>query len=351
MIEFGDLPLAQALLYLVLMAQKDYYDILGVARKASEAEIKKAYRGLAKKHHPDVNKDNKASEEKFKEVQEAYDVLGDKKKREQYDMFGPAGAAAGAGGFGGGGPYYYSSGSGGAGVPPDFDFSSFFGGGRASAGGSSQTYRGEDAADLFGDLFGMGGFGKGKGRRTGRGPAPGADRYYTMEIDFLEAALGKTSKISVPEGNKTTHINVKIPPGVDTGSKIRLAGQGEASPNGGKAGDLYIEVRVHPHPFFTRQGEDIYLNVPITVGEAVNGASIEVPTIDGSIHMKVPPGTQGGQKFRLKGKGVAHPKGSGRGDQFVVAEIQVPKDIGEDGKKLIREFEEKYPLEPRKHLF
>jgi DnaJ-class molecular chaperone len=333
------------------VAEKDYYDILGVGRKASEAEIKKAYRHLAKKFHPDVNKDNKAAEEKFKEVQAAYDVLGDKKKREQYDMFGSAGAYAGAGGFGGGGPFYYSSTSGGAGVPPDFDFSTFFGGGRASAGGSSQTFRGEDVGDLFGDLFGMGGFGKGKGRRTARGPTPGADRYYTIEVDFLEAALGKTTKIDLPEGKKTTHINVKIPPGVDNGSKIRLAGKGEPSPNGGPPGDLYIEVRVKPHPYFTRQGEDIYVNVPITVGEAVNGASIEVPTIDGKIHMKIPPGTQGGQKFRLKGKGVPHPKGEGRGDQYVVTQIQIPKDIGTDGKKLIQEFEAKYSMEPRKHLF
>jgi curved DNA-binding protein len=334
------------------MAQKDYYNTLGVGRKASEAEIKKAYRSLAKKYHPDVNKDNKAAEEKFKEVQEAYDTLGDKKKREQYDMFGSAGAYAGANGFGGGGPYYYSSTSGGAGVPPDFDFSTFFGGGRASAGGASQSFRGEDVGNLFGDLFGMGGFGKGRGKAgRQRGPEPGADRYYTMEVDFLEACLGKTTQISLPEGRKTSKINVKIPAGVDNGSKIRLAGKGEPSSNGGKPGDLYIEIRVHPHPYFTRQGEDIYLQVPITVGEAVSGASIEVPTIDGKIHMKIPPGTQGGQKFRLKEKGVPHPKGEGRGDQYVVAQIQIPKDIKEDGKKLIEEFEKTNPLEPRKHLF
>jgi DnaJ-class molecular chaperone len=180
---------------------------------------------------------------------------------------------------------------------------------------------------------------------------PGVDRFYTMEVDFLEACLGKTTQINLPEGKKATKINVKIPAGVDTGSKIRLAGKGEPSPNGGKPGDLYIEIRVHPHPYFTRQGEDIYLDVPITLGEAVNGASIEVPTIDGKIHMKIPAGTQGGQKFRLKEKGVPHPKGEGRGDQYVVTQIQIPKDIKEEGKKLIQEFEEKYPLHPRNIFF
>jgi len=329
------------------MGSKDFYKILGVSRSAKAEEIKKAYRKLAKQYHPDVNKGDKSAEEKFKDVSEAYDVLSDKKKREEYDMFGGAGVGAGAGP--GAGQYYYQ-GQGGQ-APPDFDFSSFFGGGRASTGGYNQTFTEEDLGNIFGDVFGKGGAQGFRGQQRPRGPVKGADRYYTMEIDFLDAVTGKTTKISIPNGKKSSKINVKIPAGVDSGSKIRLAGKGEPSPNKGKAGDLYIEVQVRPHPYFIRKDDDIYLDIPITLKEAVGGASIEVPTISGKINMKIPPGTQGGQKFRLKGKGVAHRKGSGQGDQFVVAQINVPKKVGADGKKLLEEFEEKYPLHPRKNLF
>lgn len=328
------------------MAQKDFYKTLGVSRSASPEEIKAAYRKLAKKYHPDVNKGDKTAEEKFKDISEAYDVLSDKKKREEYDMFGAAGVGAGAGPGGGQYRYYGAGGQ----PPPDFDFSSFFGGGRASAGGYNQTFTEEDLGNIFGDIFGRGGAQGFRGTRE-KGPIKGADRYYTMEIDFVDAALGKTTKISLPNGKTTTKINVKIPAGVNSGSKIRLAGKGEPSPNKGKPGDLYIEVQVRPHPYFTREGDDIYLDVPITLKEAVAGASIDVPTLTGKINMKIPPGTQGGQKFRLKGKGVVHRKGSGQGDQFVVTHIRIPKDVGEDGKKLLEEFEEKYPLHPRKKLF
>ncbi|MDX1386713.1 MAG: DnaJ C-terminal domain-containing protein [bacterium] len=336
------------------MADKDFYKVLGVARGASEDEIKKAYRRLAKKYHPDVNKGDKKAEEKFKDVSQAYDVLGDKKKREEYDMFGAAGVGAGFSGQGGGGGphYYYSSQGGPGGVPPGFDFSSFFGGGRASTGGRSQQFNEEDFGRIFGDIFGAGGMGGAPGRgRARQQPTRGADRYYTMEIDFMDACLGKTTKLSIPNGGKVSRINVKIPPGVDQGSKIRLAGKGEPAPGKGNAGDLFIEVQVKPHPYFRREGDDIYLDVPISVNEAVGGASIEVPTLTGNINMKIPPGTQGGQKFRLKGKGVQHRKGSGHGDQYVVVQIKIPKDVDPDGKKLLDEFADKYPLDPRKGLF
>jgi len=329
------------------MVQKDFYQILGVKRNASEAEIKSAYRKLAKKFHPDVNKGNKDAEEKFKSISEAYDVLSDKKKREEYDLMGAAGF--GSGFQGGGGPRQYTYTTGGPG--PEFDFSTFFGGGRASAGGRRRgpNLSEEDFGDLFGDMFG--GAARGGARPGRQVPRKGADRFYTMEIGFLEACLGKTTKISLPDGTKTTKINVKIPPGVGPGSKIRLSGKGEPAPAGGEAGDLYIEIQVKPHPYFTREGDDIYLEVPLTFLEALEGASIEVPTLESKLQMKIPPGTQGGQKFRLKGKGVKHRKGEGFGDLYVIARIQVPKDVDAKGKKLVEDFFELNPQDPRKHLF
>lgn len=325
------------------MAQRDYYEILGVSRNSSEAEIKKAYRRLAKKYHPDVNKGDKKAEENFKRVSEAYEVLSDKKKRQEYDMFGTVGAGAGQ--------QYYSQG----GPQGGFDFSSFFrGGGGGSQGGGGAQFDAEDLSGIFGDIFSMGGAPQGrKGYRPTweQAPLKGTDRHYTMEIDFMDAVNGKTSKIALPEMGKTTKINVKIPAGVDNGSKIRLAGKGEFSPTKGPPGDLYIEIKVRPHPFFKREGDDIYAQIPITLQEAINGGSIQVPTINRQINMKVPPGTQGGQKFRLKGKGVKHRRGTGTGDQFVIVNIHVPKKVDAEGKKLIEEFSKKYSLHPRKKLF
>lgn len=328
------------------MTNKDFYKILGVSRTASDEEIKKAYRALAKKYHPDVNKDDKAAEEKFKDASEAYDVLSDKKKRQEYDMFGAASMGAGAGGAPGGGAYRYYSTGGGA---PDFDFSTFFGGGRASAGRGGPNFTEEDLGNIFGDIFGgAGGAARSSRARGRRAPQRGADRYFRMEIDFLEACLGKTSKISVPEGNKVTKMNVKIPAGVKDGSKIRLAGKGEPSPNGGEPGDLYLEVQVKSHPFFRREGDDIYLDLPLTILEAVEGTHLEVPTVSGKVKMKIPSGTQSGQKFRLKGKGVVHRQSSGHGDQYVIAQIHVPQQVKADGKKILEEFSELYPVHPRK---
>ncbi|MCC6272903.1 MAG: J domain-containing protein, partial [Deltaproteobacteria bacterium] len=168
------------------------------------------------------------------------------------------------------------------------------------------------------------------------GPIRGADRTYAMEIDFLDAVRGATTKLGLDAGGKTEKINVKIPAGVKTGSKIRLAGKGEPSPNHGPSGDLYIEIKVRPHPYFTRQDDDIYLQVPITLEEAVNGAAIEVPTVEGTkLKMKVPAGTQSGQKLRLKGKGVPHRDGSGHGDQYVVVQIQLPPHLDKESRNLI----------------
>ncbi len=322
------------------MAHKDFYEVLGVSRSATEEEIKKAYRKLAKKFHPDVNKGDKAAEEKFKDISEAYETLSDKKKKAEYDAFG-AGGFGGAGPRPGGGRYYdYSSGP--------FQYSTYTG------PGGGATFDFENLNDIFGDLFGMGGVpkrGKGFGGAPKSAAVRGADRLYAMEIDFLDSVLGKTTKLAIPIGHKTEKINVKIPPGVKTGSKIRLAGKGEPSPAKGPPGDLYIEVKVKPHPYFTREDDDIYLHLPISLAEAVHGAMIEVPTIDGKLKMKIPPLTQGGQKLRLKGKGVPHRQAEGRGDQYVVVNLHLPKNLDAESQRLLDEFLKRNPDRPREGMF
>ncbi len=339
------IPLVRSSIRIILilaMANKDYYKVLGVERKANAQDIKKAYRQLAKKYHPDVNKGNQDAENKFKEISEAYDVLSDAKKRQEYDMFGAAGASPG------GGRQYYSN-YGGQG-PSDFDFSSFFSGSQQNKG---QRFESGDLGDIFGDIFGMGS--RASSRRQSRGgasapPQKGADQIYRMEIDFVESIQGKISKIALPQAKHTQKINVKIPAGVNTGAKIRLAGKGGASPTGGPPGDLFLEILVKPHPYFKREGDDVFLHLPITLEEAINGASITVPTPSGSIKMKIPAGAQGGQKLRLKGKGAPHRKGGGVGDQYVILEIKLPKEVDAEGKKLISEFCQKYPIHPRSHF-
>ncbi|HCU25592.1 MAG TPA: hypothetical protein DF383_11305 [Deltaproteobacteria bacterium] len=329
------------------MAEKDYYKILGVSLGAGEAEIKKAYRKLAKQYHPDVNKGDKAAEEKFKDISAAYDTLSDKKKREEYDMIRRFGGMGG-GGFppGGGESDAYRGRPGGG-----FEYSTFTG-----PGGTHVEYG--DLGDIFGDIFGAGGLGglggmprSGRGAKTRSAPIRGADRSYSMEIDFLDSVRGMTTKIALETNGKTEKINVKIPPGVRNGSKIRLAGKGEAAPRSGVPGDLYIEIRVRPHPYFKREEDDIYLEVPITLGEAAAGAQIEVPTIDARLKMKIPAGTQGGQKFRLKGKGIPHRSGEGRGDQYVVVQIQLPPHLDETSLHLIEDFSKRNPYHPREKLF
>ncbi len=323
------------------MNGKDFYKVLGVSKTSSDEEIKKAYRQLAKKYHPDVNQGDKAAEEKFKEVSEAYETLSDKKKRQEYDLMSSMGGFAG-GGYRPEGNYQYTTyGPGSQG----FDFSTY-----TREGGKGGGF--EDLGDIFGDIFGMGGFSKKKGKGFRPGPATrGANRIYTMEIDFLDAVRGASTKINIERGGKVEKIQVKIPAGVDQGSKVRLAGKGEPSPDHGPAGDLFIEIKVRPHPYFTRVGDDIHLHVPISLEEAVNGAKIEVPTIEGKIKMTIPTGTQGGQKFRLKGKGVPHRAGSGLGDQIVMTDIHLPKHLDKEAKKLIEELEKTHPYNPRDGAF
>lgn len=307
---------------------KDFYQILGVPRGASEAEIKKAYRRLAKTYHPDVTKGDKASEEKFKEISEAYNVLSDPKQRKQYDMFGGAGFAPGEGGI----KWEYRGAPGGMG----FDFGNV------------------DLGDLFSELFEMGGVRRGA-PRTGWGrpagpeaPVNGRDTYADVEISFDEAVGGSERKISIRRGDKTERLTVKVPAGVDNGSKVRIAGKGQPGFGGGKDGDLYLRIHVSPHPDFWREDADIYTEIPITIYDAVLGTQIQVPTLSGHAKMKVPPGTAGGQKFRLSGKGapVLGQRGK-KGDQYVIVKIVPPKKLKSAQKKLFEELAEEYPYDPK----
>lgn len=301
------------------MAEKDYYQILGVKKTATEDEIKKAYRTLAKKHHPDRNKGNKEAENKFKEISEAYAVLSDKEKREQYDRLGREAFS-----FGGGGQNPFAG----------FDFSQFGGAGRRTRTGR----RGEPAGftDIFSDLFG--------GGATGfeEVPARGSDINAELTIGFREAVTGATMDLTVD----ANPIKVKIPEGVADGQTIRLRGKGGPGNMGAPPGDLNVLVHVKPHPFFERRGDDIYIDLPVTVGEAIRGAEIEVPTIRGPVRARIPPGTQGGQTFRLSGKGVKK-KGGGYGDEYHRVQIVVPRDAPADA---VEKLESHYRENPRANL-
>ncbi|MFQ3573122.1 MAG: molecular chaperone DnaJ [Thermodesulfovibrionales bacterium] len=345
---------------------KDYYKILGVDKNASEEEIKKAFRKLARKYHPDLNPGNKSAEEKFKEINEAYAVLSDSKKRAEYDR------------------------------GETTDFSEFF-------KGKNFSFDFGDLGNIFGDIFG-GGF------TTSPYEMHGEDLRMSMELDITEAFKGVTKDITISRAKQcescggtgaksqdicqtcggrgtvsggkgffrsmqpcsscggsgkkirescgacrgdgriyqTETVKVKIPPGVKDGSTVRLRGLGNAGIGGGQSGDLLIDVTVKPHPYLKRVDDDVYVQVPVTFGEAVLGSKIEVPTIDGLAMMKIPAGTQGGQKFKLAGKGFIDPKTKKRGDQYVEIKIVVPKDVPDGAKKAIQEIESLYKENPRK---
>ena len=302
------------------MAEKDYYEILGVKKSATEDEIKKAYRTLAKKYHPDKNKGNKEAENRFKEISEAYAVLSDKEKREQYDRLGREAFSFGAGGQN---PF------------AGFDFGQFRArASRGSAGGRRSTGNAGGFTDIFSDLFGgaTGGF--------EQIPMRGSDINAELSIDFRDAVLGTTMDLTV----NGSHIKVKIPEGVADRQTIRLRGKGSPG-SGGPPGDLNVLVHVRPHPFFERRGDNIHINLPITVGEAIRGAEIEVPTIHGPVRAKIPPGTQGGQTFRLSGKGVRK-----KGDHYYRVEIVVPKRVSPEAADAVQKLEALYDENPRAHL-
>lgn len=289
---------------------KDLYEILGVKKDASEAEVRKAFLKLAKKNHPDVNPGNKEAEQRFKEANLAYEVLKDPKKKDKYDQMRAAGANPFAGG--GGGQWRPS------------------GGGQYGAQDLGDLGLGDLFQEIFGGGFAGGGFsggGFGGDPRTGRRSRGafrqrGADREAGVTINFLEAAKGGERALELSDGRRLT---VKIPEGVDTGSKIKLSGQGDPGAGGGPSGDLIIALEVQPHPYFAREGYDIVLRLPVTFSEAVLGAEVDVPTIDGKVFMKIPKGISGGQRMKLGGKGIKNPKTGMRGDQFVEVQVKVPR--------------------------
>lgn len=403
--------------------KKDYYGILGVKKSASADDIRKAFRKLARKYHPDVNPGDKAAEEKFKSLSEANDVLSDPKKRKVYDQLGfysdnidPATAEA-----------YARSGGGASGFPGG----GFPGGGAPNAGpqGSQFDFSGFDFTDMFEggarrpaantggggfrDIF-SGIFGGGRGAQPETGPEPGSDLEYQVNVPFWTAIRGGVMRLNItrqdtcsnchghgfiespgkcPECNgtgqitqtggrmkfnvtcprchgtgknvstcpvchgegtvsRTEPLEVRIKAGTRDGQRIRIAGKGNAGVHGGSTGDLYAIIRAGDHPVFRREGDDIYLSVPVTVPEAALGAKIEVPTIDGRAQLKIPPGTQSGQKLRLREKGVpSATKDGARGDEIVEIKITVPMPRDEETKELLREMAKLNPEDPREELF
>jgi DnaJ-class molecular chaperone len=275
---------------------RDPYQVLGVSQSASEREIKQAYRKLAKELHPDTNPDDPSIVERFKEVSAAYALLGDAEQRGRYDR-GEIDAD--------GQPkqrFHYEYAGGPQGTGPGAGF-----------GGFRFDFGGGGAEDLFAEVF------RGRDPRQ-RGPRRGADRAYRLNVSFIEAARGGTRRINLP-GGKT--LDVRIPAGIESGRNIRLRGQGEPGPGGGPAGDALIEVTVETHPYFRREGADIHLDVPISLAEAVGGAKIEVPTIDGPVQLTVPKHANAGRRLRLKNRGIQ--QASARGDQYVILKVMLPE--------------------------
>jgi molecular chaperone DnaJ len=381
---------------------KDYYKILGISRDASAEDVKKAYRRLARKYHPDVNPGDKSAEDRFKEIQEAHDILSDKKKRQMYDQFGfysDAGAYPGAG-------------AGAGAKPSDFGFSGFDFSEAFGPGGAGQPRGGSwgGFGDLFSQFFRQGGRGAAKPPET----EAGEDLEYSVDIGFWDAIKGATVRLNVfrhercaqcggagavssgsfvcSECNGTGQVNqtvgnmrfnltcprcqgrgqvrntcpacngegrvgrnevveVRIPPGAQNGSRLRVPRKGNSGRNGQPAGDLYIITRVGSHPLFERKGDDIYISVPISIGEAVLGAKIEVPTIDGKALLKIPPATSSGKTFRLREKGVLNHRTNRRGDQYAEVKIVVPPVPDESSKDLLRKFGELNFEDPRAGLW
>jgi len=383
------------------VAKKDYYKILDVKKDAKADEIKKAYRKLARKFHPDVNPNDKASEDKFKEIQEAYDVLSDEKKRKVFDRFGyyadnldvnspyGAGASGGAGGAGG------------------FDFSGFSWEADQAGSSSSSSFR-----DIFSDLFSGGGTSKREPEPPRAVPKKGKDIEMPLALSFEASVTGLTTNITVNRSEqcsrcqgagdtggpvvvcstckgtgqvqrtggrlqfsqtcpdcsgtgrrrqpcslcngkgvtpKTEQVKIRIPPGVDTASRVRIPKKGEGGRLGAQPGDLFILTNVGKHKHFSRKGDNIYVTVPITVPEAALGAKIEVPTVEGKAQLKIPAGTKSGQKFRLSGRGFPSLRNPNlRGDQFVEVQIALPRITSEETKEILRQFEKANPENPRK---
>jgi len=321
-----------------MVEYKDYYKILGVDKKASQEEIKSAYRKLARKYHPDANPGNAGAEEKFKEIGEAYEVLKDPQKRERYDQLGANWkqyARAGTGWPGGSRTYTYNFGNKGFSFEDlGSGFSDFF----EMFFGSGANERFSGFTSNFGSKFG------GRTKATAR---KGQDMQSSLGITLREAYTGTQRSFKMQKGGRTRTINIKIPEGIKDGGKIRVAGEGSPSSAGGTAGDLYLVINVAKHNFFTRKEDDLYCEIPVTVKEAYKGARIEVPTFDGSVMVKVPPGTQGGKTLRLKGKGMPKLKGGGYGDLYAKIKIVIPEGLSLEQKKHFDKFLEVYNENPR----
>jgi DnaJ-class molecular chaperone len=322
----------------------DPYKTLGIGRSASAEEIRKAYRDLARKYHPDLHPDDAEAKKKFQEVQSAFDVLNDPKKREMYDRYGAGFETAGGGPRGpfGGGAWSQQPGGG---QTFHFDFEDLFGGaagptGRARGGG------GGGGGGGFADFFRQ--FGQGAGRP--QSPSRGGDIEHELTVPFATATSGGKAQISVrrPDG-KVENITVTIPAGIEDGKKIRLRGQGEPGEAGAPSGDILITVRVSPHPFFTRRGKRLDVVVPITLEEAASGAKIDVPTPRGTVSVSVPPGTSSGKKLRIKGQGVA-PKGESAGDLFAEVQIVLPDSLSDEERETISEISRRHRQNPRAEL-
>ena len=308
---------------------EDLYQDLGVRRDASKEEIKKAHRKLALKYHPDKNPDDDVARDKFKRIQEAYDVLSDEEKRAAYDRYGAdfekirsSGYQPGAGGFDG------------------LDLDQVFGGG--ARGGNTQF---DGFSDFFEQMMGGGGQAAPRGRRRAAPPQRGANVRHELEIPLQTAVLGGKTEFYL----NTEKIAVSIPPGVESGSKIRLRERGQPSPNGGPQGDLILLMKVSQHPHFKRIGKNLELSLPVSLGEAVLGAKIDIPAPSGTITLTVPPGSSSGRRLRLKGQGVKQTDGSA-GDLIVVLQIELPAAIDDDSKKLIEQFAEQNPESVRGDL-
>jgi curved DNA-binding protein len=298
-----------------MATRRDLYEVLGVARGADADAIRKSYRALARKFHPDLNQGRSESEERFKEISEAYAVLSDSEKRALYDEFGAVSLNAG------------------------FDAeaargSRRFGGGFGQPGSDAFGF---NIDDVLGSVFG----GRGRGRRSGAS-FHGEDLEVTLELEFLEAARGATRQINVmrpgPDGRpQPERVTVRIPPGVDDGGRIRIPGKGAESRGGGPAGDLFARIRIRPNPVFRRDGVDLLLDLPVTVSEATLGARVEIPTLDGTATVTIPPGSDSGRRLRLRGKGIADPKSGARGELYVTVQIRVPVGLDPDARAKLQE--------------
>ncbi|MDA7874809.1 DnaJ domain-containing protein [Rhodopirellula sp.] len=311
---------------------EDLYQILGVSRDASKDEIKKAHRKLALKYHPDKNPDDKVASEKFKRAQEAYDVLSDDEKRPAYDRYGAdfekirsSGYQPGTEGFEG------------------LDLDQMFGGGRGGRGGGGGQTQFDGFSDFFEQMMG-GGRGSG-GQQRQSPPQKGGNARHELEIPLQTAVQGGKTEFYL----NNEKLSVNIPAGVETGSKIRLRDRGQPSPNGGPSGDLILLIKVSDHPHFRRSGRNLELNLPVSIGEALLGSKIDIPTPSGTVALSIPANSSSGRRLRLKGQGVKQRDGSS-GDLYVVVQIEVPKATDEESQKLIEQFETQNPLALREGL-